>query len=112
MTNVPATQEELPALVQELICGDDERAEQAALKIGLHGCEALAFLAPVLADPDPDRRWWATRALGPVKCEEARQRLIDGLCDPGTAPSNTRLSDQARIAGASDRQCEEGSDKA
>ncbi len=34
MTNVPATQEELSALVQELICGDDERAEQAALKIG------------------------------------------------------------------------------
>jgi len=82
MTNVPATQGDLAALVQELICGDDERAEQAALKIGLRGCEALAVLAPVLADPDPDRRWWAARTLGQVPCEEARQRLIDLLCDP------------------------------
>jgi hypothetical protein len=62
MTNVSATQEELSALVQELICGDDEHAELAALKISLYGCESLAYLAPVLADPDPDRRWWAARA--------------------------------------------------
>src|SRR5262245_53023684 len=82
MTKIPATQAELAALAQELICGDDERAEEAALKIGLHGCEALAYLAPVLADPNPDRRWWAARALGQMPCEEARLRLIDLLRDP------------------------------
>ena len=62
MTNIPATQDDLRALAPELICGDDERAEQAALKIGLHGCEGLAYVTPVLVDPDPDRRWWAARA--------------------------------------------------
>jgi HEAT repeat protein len=72
----------LSALVQDLICGDDEGAEQAALKIGLHGCEAVTQLAPVLADPDPDRRWWAARALGQMSCVEARQQLIDLLRDP------------------------------
>lgn len=82
MTGVPETQEELSALVQELICGNDERAEQAALKIGLHGCEALAYLTPVLAEADPDRRWWAARALGQMPCEPAWQRLIDLLRDP------------------------------
>src|SRR5512139_1905320 len=82
MSNIPATQEELRALVQDLICGDDDRAEQAALKIGLHGCEVLAYLTPVLADSDPDRRWWAARALGQMQCEEARQQLIDLLRDP------------------------------
>jgi HEAT repeat protein len=82
MTNVPATQAELSALVQELTCGDDERAERAALKIGLYGCEMLAYLTPVLTDPDPDRRWWVARALGQMPCDEARQRLIDLLHDP------------------------------
>jgi HEAT repeat protein len=82
MTNVPAIQAELSALAQELICGDDERAEQAALKLGLHGCEAVACLTPVLADANPDRRWWAARALGQMSCDEARQQLIDLLRDP------------------------------
>src|SRR5512139_2909823 len=82
MSNIPATQEELRALVQDLICGDDDRAEQAALRIGLHGCEALAYLTPVLAEADPDRRWWAARALGQLPCEEARQQLIGLLGDP------------------------------
>ncbi len=82
MADVPGEQEELSALVQELICGDDERAEQAALKIGLCDCEVLAYLKPVLTAPDPDRRWWVTRALGQMRCAEAQPQLIDLLHDP------------------------------
>ncbi|HSD85158.1 MAG TPA: HEAT repeat domain-containing protein, partial [Anaerolineae bacterium] len=82
MADAEKSSEELPALVQELICGDDERAEQAALKISLRGCEALVDLRPVVIAADPDRRWWAARVLGQMRCAEAYQQLIALLRDP------------------------------
>jgi HEAT repeat protein len=74
--------EDLHTLIGELICGDDTRAEAAALTIGTRGCEAVPYLEPLLADPSPDRRWWAARALGQLRCDAADQLLIGLLNDP------------------------------
>ncbi len=82
MTDESISAGELPALLQELLCGDDERAEQAALKIGAYGCAAVVYLKPALQDTDSDRRWWAARTLGQLRCEEAQQLLIGLLGDP------------------------------
>ncbi|MEE8389498.1 MAG: HEAT repeat domain-containing protein [Anaerolineae bacterium] len=62
--------------------GDDARSEQAALTLGCDGDAALSPLRDLLADVDPDRRWWAARALAAVGTQAAREQLATGLTDP------------------------------
>ncbi len=82
MTQPIVSDEELSTLIGELICGEDDRAEAAALTLGTRGCDTVAFLEPLLVDASADRRWWAARALGQLRCEAAYQLLIGSLSDP------------------------------
>ncbi len=69
-------------LVQELISGDDERAERAALALGIQGCDVVDYLRPAASSTVADQRWWAARALSQFRCEAAQQLLMDLLEDP------------------------------
>lgn len=72
----------LETLLVELVCGDDRRAEAAAVELGEHGTAALPALKDLLESPDLDRRWWAVRALAEIKAPEAGQMLLEALEDP------------------------------
>ncbi len=72
----------LEVFLDSIAAGDDARTEEAALALGCLGDAALAPLRDLLADPDPDRRWWAVRALAAVGVPAARGLLITALADP------------------------------
>jgi HEAT repeat protein len=54
---------ELDTLCAELTCGDDARAEQAALRLPEFGLAALPVLRELFKAQDDDVRWWGVRAL-------------------------------------------------
>ena len=69
-------------LLAELLSGDDERAEQAALNLVTHQQDALPELYKLLDSPNPEHRWWAIRTL--AGCEPAQQtthHLLSALDD-------------------------------
>ena len=68
-------------LMADLISGEDDRAEKAALELGTLGQAALDWLRPLFADPQAERRWWAARTLSLVRSNEARGVLIAFLLD-------------------------------
>ena len=61
---------DLPALLAELTCGDDERAESAAQQLAGYGESAFQALRNLLRDEDVDARWWAIRALAQFETSE------------------------------------------
>ena len=61
---------------------DDARTEEAALALSRLGDATVPPLRDLLADADPDRRWWAARALAAVATPATRQLLITALTDP------------------------------
>jgi HEAT repeat protein len=69
------------ALLADLLCGDDDRAEQAAQAIGAWGVAAFEIIQPLCADACADHRWWAARTLSQMRSEAAYQALIDLLAD-------------------------------
>lgn len=73
--------EKLEALIEDLISGDDERAEKAIPGIAACGQEALKALQPLLSDPDADTRWWAVRALAEIPHEQVPCLLVTSLED-------------------------------
>jgi HEAT repeat protein len=75
----------LYALVVELTCGDDTRAEKAAAEIAAHHDKAVPVLKSLLESPDEDTRWWATRALGEIQHPEVTPLLLRSLRDPAVS---------------------------
>lgn len=73
---------DLYTLIAELTCGEDTRAEKAALEIANYQSEALPVLQSLLNSPDEDTRWWSTRALGAVQHPQVTQLLLRSLRDP------------------------------
>jgi HEAT repeat protein len=73
--------DELGSLLIELTCGDDERAEAAALALIRYGKGALFSLQQLSAGSNPAERWWATRALAEFPSEQAALHLIRALQD-------------------------------
>jgi len=71
-------------LFSELISGQDARAEQAALALGRTGADALPGLSALLADDDPDHRWWAVRTLGEIDDPAGNPLLKKALHDPAS----------------------------
>ena len=73
------------SLIEELVSGDDERAEAAALcmaELPAAQCqEALQALSDLLHKGDEDGRWWAVRALAELPAAEAAGLLITALGD-------------------------------
>jgi HEAT repeat protein len=61
----------LPAMLSDLLSGDDERAEAAARELAQHSQESLPELYKLLASTDVEQRWWAVRAI--AGCEPAEQ---------------------------------------
>ncbi len=70
-----------PALLAELLCGYDDRAEIAAQTIGTLGPAGFDLIQPLCADPRADHRWWAARTLSQLRSEAATQALIGLLAD-------------------------------
>ena len=65
-----------------IAAGDDACTEKAALALSRVGDATVPPLRDLLAGADPDRRWWAARALSAVATPAARQLLITALTDP------------------------------
>jgi HEAT repeat protein len=72
---------DLYALVAELTCGDDARAENAALEIASYHAQAISVLRSLLNSPDADTRWWATRSLGAIRHPDVTPMLLRSLRD-------------------------------
>ena len=74
----------IQALLDAIDAGDDEAAERVAQTCA--GQTALLpALRPLLADAEPDRRWWAVRTLAAIGGEEAGALLMSRLSDPDEA---------------------------
>lgn len=73
------------SLISNLISGDDEQAETAALEISVVGKEALPALGELLDSADADHRWWATRSLALIADPRASILLLDSLQDADLA---------------------------
>ena len=73
---------ELPVLLSQLSCGDDEQAEQALFHLASWGPEAVDALEMRLSHPDADVRWWAVRALAEAQDERVPGLLTRALSDP------------------------------
>jgi HEAT repeat protein len=68
-------------LLDQLSCGEDERAEQALSHIAGWGREAVDALHQRLADPNVDVRWWAVRALAEIDDQRIPGLLVEALSD-------------------------------
>lgn len=71
----------LDLLVEELTSGEDGRAEAAANGLAAHGSAALPSLEALLTSPEPDRRWWAVRALAEIADPQVKEDFIKALHD-------------------------------
>jgi Uri superfamily endonuclease len=74
----------IQALLDAIETGDDEVAERVA-QASTGQMVLLPALSPLLADADPDRRWWAVRTLAVIGGEEAGALLMSHLGDPDEA---------------------------
>jgi HEAT repeat protein len=72
---------DLQALIDQLTGGDDRRAEAAALALAACREQALPALQALLEDSDPERRWWAARALAELADPWAGALLRRALSD-------------------------------
>ena len=68
-------------LLDELSCGEDERAEAALSHLAAWGPEALTPLQERLSSPEPEVRWWAVRALAEMTDERVPALLVKALSD-------------------------------
>lgn len=75
----------LPKYLLDLTSGDDQRAEAAALSMAAlpaaQADEALVELRSLLASPEAEKRWWATRALAGVSDRRVVDLLLQALAD-------------------------------
>ncbi len=69
-------------VLDELSCGEDERAEAALPHLAAWGPEALQALQERLSSPEPDVRWWAVRGLAEMNDERVPELLVKALADP------------------------------
>jgi HEAT repeat protein len=70
------------ALIAELTSGSDTRAEAAALQLAAEGPQSLAILKELIAEANPEVRWWAARALAEVEDPGVTPLLVQALGDP------------------------------
>jgi HEAT repeat protein len=70
--------DDLRSLLAELICGDDERAERAAIQLADHE-DAVPALVSLAESESIDARWWAARTL--AQFPQARSILCSALAD-------------------------------
>jgi HEAT repeat protein len=68
-------------LLDELSCGEDERAEAALTRLSTWGSDAVEVLQERLYNSEPDVRWWAVRGLAQVQDERVPALLVKALAD-------------------------------
>ena len=69
-------------VLDELSCGEDERAEAALTALAVWGPEVLQALQERLSNPQAEVRWWAVRGLAEVQDERVPELLVKALADP------------------------------
>ena len=72
-------------ILDELSCGDDERAEAALSHLAVWGPEVVEPLRERLSNPEAEVRWWAVRALAEIDDERVPALLVRALSDPDKA---------------------------
>ncbi len=70
------------AILDQLSCGEDERAEEALAHLHAWGPEIVDILQERLDDSNVDVRWWAVRALAEIDDERVPGLLVEALSDP------------------------------
>ena len=73
---------DFPALAAAIDAGDDERCEALVQRLTPTDSH---LLIPLATDADPDRRWWAVRALALVGADSAVPALVSCLDDADPA---------------------------
>ena len=73
--------DELEVLLNELISGEDERAEEAVGRLAEMGAAVLPHLQRWLSSNEVERRWWATRTLAQMNDPQVLPLLLNALCD-------------------------------
>lgn len=68
-------------LLNELLSGEDERAEAAARQLAELGKEALPYLRAWLSAAEVEKRWWATRTLAQMHDPQVLPLLLEALGD-------------------------------
>jgi HEAT repeat protein len=68
-------------VLDELSCGEDERAEEALSHLTAWGSEAVEPLQERLSSPEAEVRWWAVRGLAEVQDERVATLLVRTLKD-------------------------------
>lgn len=72
-------------LLADLQCGQDDRAEQAALALPEYHDAAIAELSALLESGEGDARWWAVRALAEFSGDQIGDLLVASLGDEDPA---------------------------
>ncbi len=72
---------EIDEFIQQLVSGEDEKAEAAALALAQFGDRAITSLLELTRSSDSDWRWWALRAISQIPSPESKAALIQGLRD-------------------------------
>lgn len=68
-------------LLEAVDAGDDDRAEEAAQALGPSDDAVVPNLHGLSGHTDPDRRWWAARALAAIGTLAASDELVSLLQD-------------------------------
>lgn len=71
----------LPSLLQDLVGGDETRAEEAVPALIKLGRDAIPALLELSRSPDADSRWWAVRTLAQSPLART-EWLVPFLNDP------------------------------
>jgi len=77
--------DELTGLLARLTSGDEAQAQDACLRLAEIGQEAAGPLKELAANPNPDQRWWALRALAEMPAVDAAPEMLRGLADSDPA---------------------------
>jgi HEAT repeat protein len=74
---------EIESLLEELVCGDDARADFAAIKLAEFGESVEPSIRQKLESKDADTRWWAIRTFAQMK-KPPMELVLQGLTDSST----------------------------
>lgn len=69
-------------ILDELSCGDDQRAEAALSHLAVWGPDVVEPLQQRLFNPETEVRWWAVRALAVIDDQRVPSLLVNALSDP------------------------------
>ena len=68
-------------VLDELSCGEDERAEAALPRLAAWGPEVVGLLRERLFNPETEVRWWAVRGLAEINDDRVPGLLVKALMD-------------------------------